>query len=318
MEDSRGIDETHACWKREARTSHGVLESSLRVANPLGVKSPSQNSPVMGKQVFPSYFPHPCQSFLLLSPDSVPLVKARSSNSSSVALSSSSLSSLAKSRSKAKSRKHPKSRALPHPVKTFPKHFVRRKRVKEGLKIKVKFSPLSPLSFLLFKIAVLSFGSLLSLECILLLEVIESAFNEERGMIDLPDGLIHFRMNIVELLVDICQILRSSRFMEKLFFSGWTNGNVPIPWKEVESKLFALNVVAEVVLQEGQSFDFVVITQLVTMLAARPSNEIKGVMCLVCWFIDHWQKLLDLTLGQFLLFTQMPDPCYQADLLRLK
>ncbi|XP_038891351.1 transportin-3 [Benincasa hispida] len=112
-------------------------------------------------------------------------------------------------------------------------------------------------------------------------QVVESAFNEERGMIDLPDGLIHFRMNIVELLVDICQILRSSRFMEKLFFSGWTNGNVPIPWKEVESKLFALNVVAEVVLQEGQSFDFSVITQLVTMLSARPSNEIKGVMCLV-------------------------------------
>lgn len=116
---------------------------------------------------------------------------------------------------------------------------------------------------------------------LLRIQVVESAFNEERGMIDLPDGLIHFRMNTVELLVDICQILRSSRFMEKLFFSGWTNGNVPIPWKEVESKLFALNVVAEVVLQEGQSFDFSVITQLVTMLSARPSNEIKGIMCLV-------------------------------------
>ncbi|XP_022148144.1 transportin-3 isoform X2 [Momordica charantia] len=154
-------------------------------------------------------------------------------------------------------------------------------------------------------------------------QVVESAFNEERGMLDLPDGLIHFRMNIVELLVDICQILRSSRFMEKflklcscslvgwlmkiskflislwvgimvayyywrcfedsieLFFSGWTNGNVPIPWREVEGKLFALNVVAEVVLQEGQSFDFSVITQLVTILSARPSNEIKGIMCLV-------------------------------------
>ena len=46
--------------------------------------------------------------------------------------------------------------------------------------------------------------------------MVESAFNEERGMIDLPDGLIHFRMNIVELLVDVCQILRSSRFMEKV------------------------------------------------------------------------------------------------------
>lgn len=57
--------------------------------------------------------------------------------------------------------------------------------------------------------------------------------------------------------------------------------------------------VAEVVLQEGQSFDFSVITQLVMILSARPSNEIKGIMCLVCWSILPLQSvnsLVDLDL----------------------
>ncbi|XP_030953191.1 transportin MOS14 [Quercus lobata] len=112
-------------------------------------------------------------------------------------------------------------------------------------------------------------------------QVDESIFNDERGNPDLPDGLIHFRMNIVELLVDICQLLSSATFIQKLFIGGWTSANVPIPWTEVESKLFALNVVAEVVLQEGQSFDFSVIMQLVTMLSIWPSDELKGYVCFV-------------------------------------
>lgn len=112
-------------------------------------------------------------------------------------------------------------------------------------------------------------------------QVDESIFNDERGNPDLPDGLIHFRMNLVELLVDICQLLSSATFIQKLFIGGWTSANVPIPWTEVESKLFALNVVAEVVLQEGQSFDFSVIMQLVTMLSIWPSDELKGYVCFV-------------------------------------
>jgi transportin-3 len=44
----------------------------------------------------------------------------------------------------------------------------------------------------------------------------ESTFNDERGNIDLPDGLVNFRMNLVELLVDICQILRSATFLQKV------------------------------------------------------------------------------------------------------
>lgn len=112
-------------------------------------------------------------------------------------------------------------------------------------------------------------------------QVDESIFNDERGNPDLPDGLIHFRMNLVELLVDICQLLSSATFIQKLFIGGWTSANVPIPWTEVESKLFALNVVAEVVLQEGQSFDFSVIMQLVTMLSIWPSDKLKGYVCFV-------------------------------------
>ncbi|GMY12794.1 transportin MOS14 [Fagus crenata] len=112
-------------------------------------------------------------------------------------------------------------------------------------------------------------------------QVDESIFHDERGNPDLPDGLVHFRMNLVELLVDICQLLGSATFIQKLFIGGWTSANVPIPWMEVESKLFALNVVAEVVVQEGQTFDFSVIMQLVTMLSIWPSDELKGFTCFV-------------------------------------
>ncbi|XP_030461321.1 transportin MOS14 [Syzygium oleosum] len=112
-------------------------------------------------------------------------------------------------------------------------------------------------------------------------QVDESTFNDDSGVVDLPDGLVQFRMNLVELLVDICQLLGSATFMQKIFCGGWMPVNVPPPWKEVEAKLFALNVVSEVVLQEGQSPDFSAIMQLVIALSARPSAELKGFMCLV-------------------------------------
>lgn len=46
-------------------------------------------------------------------------------------------------------------------------------------------------------------------------QVDESSFNDD-GMVDLPDGLVQFRMNLVELLVDICQLLRSATFIQKV------------------------------------------------------------------------------------------------------
>ncbi|KAK3183949.1 hypothetical protein Dsin_031235 [Dipteronia sinensis] len=111
-------------------------------------------------------------------------------------------------------------------------------------------------------------------------QVDESTLNDD-GISDLPDGLVHFRMNLVELLVDICQLLRSATFIQKIFFGGWASASLPIPWKEVETKLFALNVVSEVVVQEGQAFDFSVIMQFVTMLSAQRSDDLKGFMHIV-------------------------------------
>ncbi|XP_011033717.1 PREDICTED: importin-13 isoform X3 [Populus euphratica] len=112
-------------------------------------------------------------------------------------------------------------------------------------------------------------------------QVDESTFIDESETVDLPDGLAHFRMNLVELLVDICQLLKPTRFVQKLFFGGWASPNVSIPWKEVETKLFALNVVSELILQESHVFDFSVIMQLVTIFSSIPPNKLKGFMCIV-------------------------------------
>lgn len=47
-------------------------------------------------------------------------------------------------------------------------------------------------------------------------QVDDSTYSEHSGTVDLPDGLIQFRMNLVELLVDICQLLRPATFIEKV------------------------------------------------------------------------------------------------------
>ncbi|XP_015570915.2 transportin MOS14 isoform X1 [Ricinus communis] len=112
-------------------------------------------------------------------------------------------------------------------------------------------------------------------------QVDESIFNDANGMLDLPDGLVQFRTNLAELLVDICQLLRPVTFVQKLLFGGWASGSVPVPWKEVEAKLFVLNVVSEVVLQEGRTFDFSMIMQLATLLSSSPSEKHKELMCIV-------------------------------------
>ncbi|KAK8473285.1 hypothetical protein PHAVU_001G097600 [Phaseolus vulgaris] len=112
-------------------------------------------------------------------------------------------------------------------------------------------------------------------------QVDDCTYNDEGRVVDLPDGLIHFRMNLVELLVDICHLLGSATFMQKFFIGGWASQNLSIPWKEVESKLFALNAVADVIIQDGQSYDFSVVMQLVTMLSIKPSDGLKGFICIV-------------------------------------
>ncbi|CAL1398449.1 unnamed protein product [Linum trigynum] len=112
-------------------------------------------------------------------------------------------------------------------------------------------------------------------------QVDEATFNDRSGVLELPDGLVHFRMNLVELMVDMCQLVRPPRFVQKLLFGAWPPANVIIPWKEVETKLFALNVVSEVVLLEGQMFDISSIMQLVTMLSTWPVDDLSGFMGVV-------------------------------------
>lgn len=48
------------------------------------------------------------------------------------------------------------------------------------------------------------------------LQVDDTTFNENGRTIDLPSGLEQFRMNLVELLVDICQLLGPALFVQKV------------------------------------------------------------------------------------------------------
>ncbi|XP_010476273.1 PREDICTED: importin-13-like isoform X1 [Camelina sativa] len=112
-------------------------------------------------------------------------------------------------------------------------------------------------------------------------QVDEFTSSDEGPGLDLPDGLLHFRNNLLELLVDICQLLHPTTFVSKLFFGGLPSSNVSMPLREVEAKLFALNAVSEIILQEGEAFDFSLIMQLVSAFSARPSSELKGFICVV-------------------------------------
>lgn len=109
-------------------------------------------------------------------------------------------------------------------------------------------------------------------------QVDDSTFYGEGVMVDLPDGLEQFRMNLTELLVDVCQLLGSAAFIQKIFLGGWTSNSVHIPWKEVEAKMFALNAIAEVIITEAQDIDFSFVIHLVTILSSRPQDDAKGFM----------------------------------------
>ncbi|KAH9329052.1 hypothetical protein KI387_001160, partial [Taxus chinensis] len=98
---------------------------------------------------------------------------------------------------------------------------------------------------------------------------------------DFPDGLAHFRMNMEELLIDICHVLGPTQFIQKLFAGPWSSLEGSIPWQDVEAKVFVLNVVAEIVLQNVQPFDYAILMQLVIILANNSSGGLKGFMCLV-------------------------------------
>ncbi|KAH9622089.1 hypothetical protein KSS87_005277 [Heliosperma pusillum] len=108
-----------------------------------------------------------------------------------------------------------------------------------------------------------------------------STYDGDGGSSELPDGLVNFRMSLAELLMELCHLLGSATYMQKVSIVGWASGNTSIPWKEIEARMFALNAVAEVIIQECQKSDFSIIMHLVTILSSRTSNEPEGFMCIV-------------------------------------
>lgn len=116
---------------------------------------------------------------------------------------------------------------------------------------------------------------------LLRIQVDDSTYEGDGGSSELPDGLANFRMSLAELLTEICHFLGPTTYIQKVFHGGWMSGNMPIPWREIEAKMFALNAVSELVLQESGKFDFSVIMHLVTIISSGTSNEPKGFMCIV-------------------------------------
>lgn len=108
----------------------------------------------------------------------------------------------------------------------------------------------------------------------------DATFIDGGRVLELPDSLVQFRMNLVEALVDICQILSPAPFIQKIFVGGWMT-TAHIPWKEVEAKIFALNAVAEEILSKAPYFDFSFILHLVTILSSKTPDELKGIMRIV-------------------------------------
>lgn len=112
-------------------------------------------------------------------------------------------------------------------------------------------------------------------------QVDDPGYDGNNGALDIPDGLVQFRMNLEELLVDICQLLGSATFVQKLFCGGWISADSLIPWVEVETRMFALNMVAETVLKDGNPFNFSMIMRLVTILSSKTPDERKGFLSFV-------------------------------------
>ncbi|KAL8557412.1 hypothetical protein ACS0TY_004731 [Phlomoides rotata] len=112
-------------------------------------------------------------------------------------------------------------------------------------------------------------------------QVDDTTYNDNGKTIELPNGLEQIRMNLVELLVDVCQLLGSALFIQKIFLGDWIPSSMQIHWKEIEAKLFMLNAVAEVVLKEGHRFDISILMQLVVILSCKAPADLRGFMCLV-------------------------------------
>ncbi|GAB2278317.1 hypothetical protein Dimus_013002, partial [Dionaea muscipula] len=114
-------------------------------------------------------------------------------------------------------------------------------------------------------------------------QVDESSYGGDGGSHELPDGLVNFRTSVAELLVEICLLLGSSAYLQKVSLGDRFSRNMPISWTEVEAKLFALNAGAEVVLEQNIKDGLSIIEHLVKLLSDEASDQDmpKGFMCIV-------------------------------------
>ncbi|RAL47986.1 hypothetical protein DM860_016187 [Cuscuta australis] len=119
-------------------------------------------------------------------------------------------------------------------------------------------------------------------------------------VLDFPDSLMQFRMNLVEPLVDICQILSPAPFLQKIFTGGWMN-SIHIPWMDVEAKLFALDAVAEEIISKVPYFDFSFMLHFVAILSSKTPDELNGIMRVVykslADIIGSYSKLISVSLS---------------------
>lgn len=123
------------------------------------------------------------------------------------------------------------------------------------------------------------FSSLL--DALLFRAQIDTDVHGTDGELCIPDGLAQFRMNLEELLVDICLLLGAPAYINKLFSGGWGLASQSIPWKEVEVRMYALSMVADTILQDGSPFDFSIIMHFVNILSSRAHSELNGCLSLV-------------------------------------
>ncbi|WVZ51352.1 hypothetical protein U9M48_002505 [Paspalum notatum var. saurae] len=123
------------------------------------------------------------------------------------------------------------------------------------------------------------FSSLL--DALLFRAQIDTDEHDTDGAPCIPDGLAQFRMNLEELLVDICLLLGAPAYINKLFFGGWDFSNQSVSWKEVEVRMYALSMVADTILQDESPFDFSIIMHFVNMLSSRTPVELNGSLFLV-------------------------------------
>ncbi|KAG6519369.1 transportin MOS14-like [Zingiber officinale] len=110
------------------------------------------------------------------------------------------------------------------------------------------------------------------LDAVLLRAQVVGTGSDNGDSLDIPDGLVHFRLNLEELLIDICQILGPAAFVQKLFSIGCPSFDSFVHWVEFEARMFALNVVADTVVRGRDSIDFSMVMQLVSILSSKASD----------------------------------------------